>query len=105
MDERPLSIPSDHPAFAGHFPGHPVVPGLVLVDEALSAIAAAEGIEPGPWHLSAVKFQSPVTPGEPLLLRWQVVTTGGWRFEILAAGRRVATGSAEAVDGQGHAAP
>jgi len=105
MDERPLSIPSDHPAFAGHFPGHPVVPGVVLLDEALSVIAAAERVEPGPWHLSAVKFQSPVTPGEPLLLRWQAVAPGGWRFEILAAGRRVATGSAQATDRQGAGTP
>jgi 3-hydroxymyristoyl/3-hydroxydecanoyl-(acyl carrier protein) dehydratase len=96
MGERSLSIPPDHPAFPGHFPGHPVVPGVVLLDEALSAIASAQGIEPGPWHLATVKFESPVAPGEPLVLRWQPTPAGGWQFEIRAAGRRAATGSIQA---------
>ena len=105
MGESPLVIPPDHPAFAGHFPGHPVVPGVVLLDEALSAIASAQGLEPRSWRLAAVKFQSPVAPGEPLVLRWQTTSTGDWRFEILAAERRVASGSVQTTDGQGAGTP
>lgn len=55
MDETPLRIPQDHPVFAGHFPGPPVVPGVMLLDEALSALAAAEGLGAGPWHLTAIR--------------------------------------------------
>lgn len=103
MGESPLRIPTDHPAFAGHFPGHPVVPGVVLLDEALATIAAAEGLAPGLWRLALVKFRRPVGPGEPLVLRWKDLTRGGWGFEILAAGRAVATGSVEALGA--HEAP
>lgn len=97
MGESPLRIAPDHPAFGGHFPGHPVVPGVVLLDEALATIAAAEGLAPELWRLALVKFQRPVGPGEPLVLRWKGLTRGGWGFEILTAGQAVATGSVEAL--------
>jgi 3-hydroxyacyl-[acyl-carrier-protein] dehydratase len=42
--EIPLAIAVDHPASAGHFPGSPVVPGVVLLDEAMFVVAAATGL-------------------------------------------------------------
>ena len=33
-----FSIPSDHPCLAGHFPGRPIVPGVVILDEAVALI-------------------------------------------------------------------
>ena len=35
---QPDRDPADHPSFAGHFPKFPVLPGAVLLDEALQAI-------------------------------------------------------------------
>ena len=40
-----IEIPAAHPAFPGHFPGMPILPGVVLLDEALHAIAAARGAD------------------------------------------------------------
>ena len=40
-----LEIAADHPAFAGHFPGFPVVPGALLLDEMLKVIEEARGID------------------------------------------------------------
>ena len=54
-------IPADHPSLPGHFPGRPVVPGVVLLDE-VSAILAAR--HPGRWAAgwARIKFTHPVGP-------------------------------------------
>jgi len=68
---RPLAIDPCHPSFAGHFPGHPVVPGAVLLDHALAAIAHALSVDAAGAHRCAIrhaKFLSPVRPGEALRL-------------------------------------
>jgi 3-hydroxymyristoyl/3-hydroxydecanoyl-(acyl carrier protein) dehydratase len=38
-----FSIPSDHPSLPGHFPGRPVVPGVVLLDRVVAAIESVHG--------------------------------------------------------------
>ena len=94
-----LHIAADHPAFAGHFPGRPIVPGVVLLDEALRAIAAAEGLSATAWKLGSAKFVRPVGPGEALLLRWQAPGAGGAiAFAIETAGQPVASGSLSPQD-------
>ena len=35
-----VTIARDHPAFAGHFPGAPVLPGVVLLSLVIEAVAA-----------------------------------------------------------------
>lgn len=52
-------IAADHPALDGHFPGFPVVPGVVLLDEAFDVIGLG-----GPVHLESVRFLAPVLPGQ-----------------------------------------
>jgi 3-hydroxyacyl-[acyl-carrier-protein] dehydratase len=88
-----LSIAADHPAFAGHFPGAPVVPGVVLLDQAIRAVELAAGGEPRRWRVGAVKFLRAVGPGEPLSLRQEPLPGGSIRFTILGGGQTVATGA------------
>ncbi|MDO9165738.1 MAG: hypothetical protein Q7U13_06495 [Rhodoferax sp.] len=88
-----LSIDPGHPAFAGHFPGAPIVPGVVLLDEALHAIACATGVSLAACELRSVKFLSPLAPGVAVVLASEVLATGAIRFEILADQRKIATGS------------
>jgi len=91
--ETPIHIARDHPAYAGHFPGRPILPGVVLLAEALAAIALATGRAASRWSIASAKFSSPVTPGMALTLRHEPHPRGGVRFEILAEGRVVASGT------------
>ena len=60
-------LASDHASLAGHFPGQPVFPGVVLLAEVLEA---ALGIEALAQRLGAapridnVKFLAPIMPGQ-----------------------------------------
>ena len=86
-----LIVPMQHPAFDGHFPGAPLLPGVVLLDEMLRAVEdAGRG---GGWSISTAKFLQPVRPGETLTLEHEPVANGALRFAIRSAGRPVATGT------------
>jgi 3-hydroxyacyl-[acyl-carrier-protein] dehydratase len=86
-------VPPDHPAFAGHFPGVPIVPGVVLLDEAIHAVEVACGQRLLPGHISTAKFLRPVGPGEALVIRYERVINGTVRIEILSGVHKVASGS------------
>jgi 3-hydroxyacyl-[acyl-carrier-protein] dehydratase len=100
-----IQIAADHPAFAGHFPAMPIVPGVVLLDETLHAIARLTGENLDRCRLASVKFKGAVRPGQPLTLRFERMPANGIRFEIESLGRTVANGTltlapaAFAVDG------
>lgn len=89
MPSLELAIPADHPAYAGHFPGRPITPGVVLLDQAQLAIEAASGARLS--GLAMAKFLSPAGPGMPLRLEY-TLTANGVRFEIDSAGAKIASG-------------
>ncbi len=95
--DRSLVIDADHPAIAGHFPGNPVVPGVVILTEILTAIVEAlpyAGVVTG---VPRVKFPSFLRPGEPFDLHWEEISGDEISESVIAftctAGRRpVASG-------------
>jgi len=100
--ETTLTIAADHPAFPGHFPGRPIVPGVVLLDAALHAVKQAcqtlseQPASEGPalhCQIASAKFLSPVLPGETLTLSYTRNDKGPTRFEIACGQRPVASGT------------
>jgi 3-hydroxymyristoyl/3-hydroxydecanoyl-(acyl carrier protein) dehydratase len=91
-----LRIDANHPALAGHFPGRPIVPGVVLLDEMLHAIE--QTLPPvarsRPWQIRAVKFHHVASPGEMLQLQFHMLTDGTLQFELRSARELVASGTA-----------
>ncbi len=89
MNTLPMPIAADHPAYAGHFPGRPILPGVVLLDRAQRALEQASGLRI--TGIAMAKFLSPVQPGEALELDYEAAASG-LRFEIRCGERQVASG-------------
>jgi len=90
------TVPLDHPAFAGHFPGTPIFPGVLLLDHALQLLASATGRSLDVCTIASLKFLSPASPGDEVLLTHTMTANGTLRFEIVAArdaARKIASGS------------
>jgi 3-hydroxymyristoyl/3-hydroxydecanoyl-(acyl carrier protein) dehydratase len=88
-----LTIAPDHPAFAGHFPNFPVLPGAVLLDETLELMCRARGIDLLQWQVTSAKFLGAVRPGERLEVEHDAPRSGLIRFTVRAGERIVASGS------------
>ena len=88
----PLLIPTDHPAYVGHFPGQPILPGVVVLDQALRAVASREGLPLAFTTIRSAKFPNPVGVGEALRLNYVATAGAVFRFEVLAGERLVASG-------------
>ncbi len=68
MNDQPtrheaICIDAAHPSLAGHFPGSPVVPGVLLLDRVIAAIEAKHGAGCA-IRLPQIKFLRPLLPGE-----------------------------------------
>ncbi len=80
-------VPADHPAFPGHFPGQPLLPGALILSEvreaigSVPALVARLGAQP---TLAAAKFLAPVGPQSTLTIELQPEAgpAGGVRFEV-----------------------
>jgi 3-hydroxyacyl-[acyl-carrier-protein] dehydratase len=98
------NVSMNEPFFPGHFPKHPVMPG-VLILEALAQAAAllsfkTAGDEPNPdaivyfAGIDGARFKKPVVPGDQLMLHVEILRNmrGIWKYATYAEvdGQRVA---------------
>lgn len=86
-------VPADHPAFPGHFPGRPIVPGVVLLDRAILFAGELLGRPGLAWQVGNAKFFSPVAPEEALTFSLIQKPSGAIAFSVRAGEREVAAGS------------
>jgi 3-hydroxyacyl-[acyl-carrier-protein] dehydratase len=94
-----IGIAADHPAFAGHFPGMPILPGAVLLDETLRIIEMNLGIDLTEWQLTAAKFLETVRPGDELEVEHTGIGDRGVRFTVRIADRSALAGTLSRVAG------
>jgi 3-hydroxyacyl-[acyl-carrier-protein] dehydratase len=84
------TFPAETPFFAGHFPGEPLVPGVILA-EALAQTAGIAAGQPGrAFRLTALKmmkFPAAARPGEEIALSARKLAEMGglWQFEVRAS--------------------
>jgi uncharacterized membrane protein len=67
--ERDFVVPVDHPSFAGHFPGRPVLPGVVVLERVIEEAGALFNGAFNVAELPRVKFTAPLLPGDRATLR------------------------------------
>lgn len=68
-----LRLPAGLLWFRGHFPGHPILPGVTQINWAMQYAHQLLGIEAAFKGGEVVKFQQPLLPEQQvrLLLEWQ----------------------------------
>jgi 3-hydroxyacyl-[acyl-carrier-protein] dehydratase len=86
-----LCVPNDHPALPGHFPGAPVVPAVVLLDQLLSAAQLKLGRALRIAGLTHAKFLSPLFPDQPARCRVEI-EGARLAFHVEHAGQVIARG-------------
>ncbi|NUZ05453.1 hypothetical protein [Piscinibacter koreensis] len=106
-----IDVAPDHPAFDGHFPDNPLLPGVVLLAEVLEAAAAAPALAArigSAPRIGQVKFLGAVGPGTRLAIRF-ADAPNGLRFDVRIvaadAERDAATGLVERAPARSDAAP
>ncbi|MEQ1793223.1 MAG: hypothetical protein ABL970_03445 [Nitrospira sp.] len=91
--ERVVSISPDHPALPGHFPGHPVVPGVLVMDEVIETLRECLGQTLVVTGLPSIKLSSPLLPGERLTIEITQEDSDTVAFTCRVDQRIVAAGS------------
>ena len=81
-------IDARHPALPGHFPGAPVVPGVIMLDQVFALMGAASSIQ---RSLAWAKFARPLLPGQLAEVRW-THSTIGLRFTVSHGGEELMRG-------------
>lgn len=76
--------PPGHRATEGHFDGHPIIPGVVILRDVLRAVrahASALALAPATlqtaYEVRAAKFLRPVVPGDDMMIALRVAATEG----------------------------
>ncbi len=75
------NVTFNEPHFQGHFPGHPIMPGVLLLEAmaqgAVAVITQQPGFKPGGLvflvGVEEARFKKPVVPGDTLILEGELL--------------------------------
>ena len=67
--EFDILVAGDNPWFEGHFPGRPILPGVIQIAWAVHYAAALHADARTPRAVEQVKFRRPIVPGMRLTLQ------------------------------------
>ena len=82
-----IVVDHDHPALAGHFPGTPIVPGAMVLAEALAAVEGRVGARVE--RVVRAKFPAVLSPGVEARLHVQREPSGRYRVTCSASGTMI----------------
>lgn len=85
-------VSSDHPSLPGHFPGYPVVPGVVMLDHIIGIIEANREKEVQVSGIKAVKFLQPLLPEQCCRVDLDYRNENSVRFKCFVGEGIVASG-------------
>lgn len=87
-----LVIPTDHRALPGHFPGNPVVPGVVVLDHVIRILETSGVPTARLRRLQHVKFIEPLLPGQTAVITAEV-GDAGLSFRVTRDDRTIVKGA------------
>lgn len=92
---RPLRFDAAHPSFAGHFPGRPIVAGVLLLEAAAAALREWRGLAVG--QVVDAKFVAPLLPDEDAEVELSQMDGGRFRFVVRRGSDTLVRGTLEGV--------
>jgi len=106
------SVSATEPYFLGHFPGHPIMPGVLIVEAMAQAggVLIWESIAPEERNfilylvgIEKCRFKRPACPGDQIILNVEIVAQRRkfWRFEATAMVNGELIASAEILQAPG----
>jgi 3-hydroxyacyl-[acyl-carrier-protein] dehydratase len=86
------NVTINEPFFQGHFPGEPIMPGVMIIEAmaqagavlGLSLLQHLKGNSVYFMGMDKVRFRKPVRPGDQLLIKAQLMKQKGTIFKIKA---------------------